>query len=291
MSSDIFEWIDAKSDDIDLLWVLAPPNTFVADAARIKQKHNRIRLIIDLIDLWPETMPVGKLKPMLHGWQMLRDKNLRYADTVITECNLYRKVLRRVLNGMDVYTLYLAREDKGYEPKLSLPEDTINLCYLGSINNIIDIDTIGEVIKSLRVSTQKNVRLVIIGDGEKKYEFIRKAEEAGAEVDFKGCIYGREEKQKVFDSCHYGLNIMKGSVCVGLTMKSIDYFEFGLPIINNIKGDTWSAIEKKHCGVNWKSSGGCIPTPDTKMRISARAFFEKYLTEDVFKKRIMTIVQ
>ena len=37
---------------------------------------------------------------------------------------------------------------------------------------------------------------------------------------------------------------------IGLTVKSIDYFEHGLPIINNISGDTWKFIEEKNVGIN-----------------------------------------
>jgi len=43
---------------------------------------------------------------------------------------------------------------------------------------------------------------------------------------------------------------MKDSVCVGLTMKSIDYFQHGLPIINNIPADTAAIVEKYGVGVN-----------------------------------------
>ena len=61
---------------------------------------------------------------------------------------------------------------------------------------------------------------------------------AGAEVFYHGKVFDSKEKNRIFETCHYGLNIMKDSVFVGLTMKSMDYFE-GLPIINNIQGDTW----------------------------------------------------
>ena len=71
-------------------------------------------------------------------------------------------------------------------------------------------------------------------------------------------------------------------------MKSIDYFEFGLPIINNIKGDTWKAVERCNCGVNVDVSE--ITIAKMKMRKSARSFFEKQLTEDVFKEKITQIL-
>lgn len=295
LSKRIFTYLDRHSSSIDLLWVLAPPNVFIKDAAEFKKANSRVRLVIDLIDLWPETMPVGRIKPLLFPWRMLRDKYIGSADTVITECNLYQKVLGSVLDGKDVHTLYLAREDKGYEPRLTLPDDKINLCYLGSINNIIDINEIGRVIAECRKI--KPVELHIIGDGEKKGELIRASESARASVVDHGKVYDRRLKQGVFDACHYGLNIMKSSVCVGLTMKSIDYFEFGLPIINNIKGDTWDIIEKYGCGVNLdnglsseKLESLSVTRLNKSMRNKCREFFTNTLTEDIFKKKIVEII-
>ena len=291
ISRDMFTWVEKHEKDIDMLWVLAPPNSFVKDAATIKRKHQHIKLIIDLIDLWPESMPLGLIKqlPMCYAWQMIRDRNLKYADMVVTECDLYRHVLGRRLSGIKSETLYLAREDKGYKPELNLPENKIALCYLGSINNIIDIATIEKLIKT--ISVQNPVLLHIIGDGERGAELVDGAKAAGADVVFHGLVYDRNEKKKIFDSCHYGLNIMKDLVCVGLTMKSIDYFEFGLPIINNIKGDTWTIIEKYKCGINFR--GGIIELPlnvNYKERRSARLFFERYLAESVFKAKVKKII-
>lgn len=297
ISSDMFEWVEEHSEVINLLWVLVPPNSFVKDAAEVKKSHPHIKLIIDLIDLWPETMPMGKTKrlPMFGLWKSLRDKNLKYADVIVTECNLYKDVLGRALSGKRVEPLYLAREDKGYKPDLHLPEDKLVLCYLGSINNIIDINTIGKIIETCRQI--KPIKFFVIGDGEKRAELIQTAEDAGAEVEYKGIVYDRKQKQKIFDSCHYGLNIMKDSVCVGLTMKSIDYFEFGLPIINNIKGDTWNVIEEYGCGINidgtanFRSENRSLSTEGyNDQRLRSRQFFESFLTETVFKSKVNSII-
>lgn len=297
LSFDMFSWVEEHESTIDILWVFAPPNSFIKNAAEIKQKHSHIKLVIDLIDLWPETMPMGGLKhtPPFYVWRMIRDDNLKYADVIVTECNLYRKVLGHVLDGKKVETLYLARENAGYEPHLNLPEDQINLCYLGSINNIIDIDTIGRIIGKCRKF--RPVKLIIAGNGEKKYELCNTAKAAGAKVDFRGTVYDREKKQRIFDSCHYGLNIMKDSVCVGLTMKSIDYFESGLPIINNIKGDTWDVIEKYGCGINIDKEINIGNRKNfinircyTDKRQNSRGFFESYLTEEVFRKKMMHLI-
>lgn len=292
IAEDIFNFIERHESRIDLLWVLAPPNIFVKNAGYIKQCYGHIKLVIDLIDLWPESMPVRGLKGLssLTGWKKLRDDSLKYADIIVTECDLYRDALKKPLRQLTVETLYLAREDKGYQSKLNLPSKEIALCYLGSINNIIDINCIVDIVRQYR--TKLPVTLHIIGDGEKREQLIHKIQSTGAKVIYHGKIYDRAQKQKIFDACHYGLNIMKPSVCVGLTMKSIDYLEFGLPIINNIPGDTWNAVDTYSLGMNYKTGISLKNTLYKSIyRKNARAYFENYLTQAVFSKKLVQIVE
>lgn len=234
----------------DLLYVIVPPNSLAKFGARYKRKHDNVKLIFDLIDLWPETMPVGKVKkfPPFMFWRLMRDNSLKYADVVVTECNLYKETLKNVLKGIKTETLYLAKREIKIEshPKVSAHE--IHLCYLGSINNIIDIPKIKTIIKSIHEI--KPTTLHIIGDGERKDVLIEGIKNTGAKVKYYGKVYDPQKKQDIFDTCHFGLNIMKDNVCVGLTMKSIDYFQHGLPILNNIQADTKDIVEKYKIGFN-----------------------------------------
>lgn len=291
ISRRIFTYVEENINTIDILWVLIPPNSLTKDAARIKKKYPQIKLILDVIDLWPETMPVGKIKKLFPFtcWRRLRDDNLRVADYIVTECNLYREKLRDILKDLKVQTLYLARPYLEYNPDLRLPEDKISLCYLGSINNIIAIDVICDILNKLKVV--RPVELHVIGDGEKRPEFLAEVEKTGAEVVYHGKIYDRSEKQKVFDSCHFGLNIMKESVCVGFTMKSIDYLEFGLPIINNIQGDTWDIVEKYNLGFNVSSGLDAVLVDYDGKRIAARKYFEDNLTKEKFGEVVGHVIQ
>jgi hypothetical protein len=43
---------------------------------------------------------------------------------------------------------------------------------------------------------------------------------------------------------------MKELVQVNLTLKSVKYFSNGVPIINDIKFDTWDVVEKYEIGIN-----------------------------------------
>lgn len=289
LSRDIFG--EVKKHEFDLLWVLIPPNSFVKEAAKYKKRHSDIKLIFDLIDLWPETMPIAKFKslPPFTYWRKLRDRYIGAADEIITECNLYHEKLPTELQNR-IHTVYLAREMREFISHPQLLSDRISLCYLGSINNIIDISGIVSLIKELK--KYKPVELHIIGDGEKKSELIDSCESVGASVIYHGKVYDAEEKQNIFDSCHYGLNFMKDSVFVGLTMKSMDYFEAGLPILNNIHGDTWNLVAKFSIGYNidMQTDYESIVNDKTDKRERVRSLFEKYFSASAFKESIEKVV-
>lgn len=287
LSKDIFRKI--VKEPIDLLWVLIPPNSFTKDAAYYKRRHPNVKLIFDIIDMWPETMPVKKIEqlPPIQMWRRLRDKYLHAADEIVTECNLYHEKIPVSIERKKIHTIYLAREMKHFGGNPNPPKDKYSLCYLGSINNIIDIPTIGKIIKELR--KEKPVVLHIIGDGEKRDELIETAKASSAEVIYHGKMYDASEKQRIFDSCHYGLNIMKDSVYVGLTMKSMDYFEAGVPIINNIHGDTWDMVEKYGIGVNYEAEKGIFIQND-KGRERTRLLYESTFGSDEFDRRVAYVV-
>ena len=96
----------------------------------------------------------------------------------------------------------------------------------------------------------KKVGLHIIGGGEKKELLISGLKNHAVNVIDHGYIFDQDEKQHILDQCNYGLNIMKDTVMVGLTMKSMDYMCGGLPLINTIKGDTAKICDEYQVGYN-----------------------------------------
>ena len=231
-----------------LIWSFVPPNSVAKCTALYKEKHPGVKLVMDLMDMWPETMPISSFKtmPPFSHWKKLRDEFVGYADAVVTECNLFQKPLQGKCPPEKMHTLYLARDWTDVSGDGVPAKDRTALCYLGSINHIIDIGCIEKIIRAIGGP----VDLHIIGDGEKRKALIDAAKAAGANVIFYGKVYDRTAKQMIMDQCHAGLNIMKKSVFVGLTMKSMDYFECGIPIINNIKGDTWNFVDECGIGIN-----------------------------------------
>ena len=215
-------------------------------------------------------------------WRAERDAGLRYADIVYSECDLYRQVLHRQLWGKRVYTLPICRERVTCGPSPKAPEgEALSLCYLGTIGKLLDMDVVEELLRQM--VALRPVRLHIIGDGETREELIQRASTAGAEVIYHGRIYDPDQRQQIFDQCHFGINIMKTSVLVGLTMKSLDYFAGGLPVLNTIEGDTRSRVSFYQAGIEVdrddlmqtaRRATSMTNEENTRMRLNTLRLFE-----------------
>lgn len=290
-SRDVFQYLEKLPQEPDVVVALLPPNFLAHYTAKYRKKHPNVRLIFDIFDMWPETFPFGKLKkllaPVFAVWAWIRDHNLSAADLITTECEMFRKMLN--LSDDRSATVYLCTDPMTIPPVAAqLREDALDLCYLGAINNVISIPDICQLIEKL-VKT-KPVTLHIIGKGERQQEFIDAAEAAGAAVEFYGPVYGEIRKQEIMSKCHFGLNLMKSSVCVGLTMKSLDYFRFGLPIINNIPADTKDFVEQNRIGIQF--GDGCEETilamtadHNKEMRERVKILFEtRFETETILNQ-------
>jgi hypothetical protein len=167
------------------------------------------------------------------------------------------------------------------------------LAYLGSINNIIDIPKIKAIVKA--IGEIKPTTLHIIGDGESRRTLIDEVNAAGARVEYHGKVYDPQRKQDVFDICHFGLNIMKDSVCVGLSMKSIDYFQHGLPILNNIQADTRKIVEDYQVGFNvsWhnidevsRKITAMNHAQIHRMRANSKGLFDRLFSQKAFTRNM-----
>lgn len=293
---DAFRLVEKLSPDF--LYVMVPPNSVARQAAKYKKRHPNVKLVLDLYDLWPETFPNNRAKQLLSLpfaiWRSVRDCGIPAADLIFTECELYQDRLKKQLTGKKTEVLYLCRPQKTTDGNFAVPKKQgIQLCYLGSINNIIDIPTIAKLIGTM--VKLRPVTLHVIGDGESREVLIETVRSVGAQVVFHGKIYDVAKRQDIFDLCSFGVNIMKDSVCVGLTMKSLDYFAGGLPILNTIEGDTYKIVEKYGIGVNvnrenLKETAGRVvqltPEENFEMRKNTLEVFDALFSEQVFKEKL-----
>ena len=235
----------------ELVYVEVPNNSLVKSSAKYK-KINNAEIIVDIFDMWPESMPV-KTKNMIVNWgfdiwRNFRNKNLKFADQIWIECDYYRELLSAQKINLPMETKYLKLKNAETSIEMKVSEEEIDLCYLGSINNIIDISLIEKIVSEF--AKNKRTRIHIIGDGERKDEFLDILKKNSIEIIDHGKVYEIDKLQEIFDQCWFGINVLREDLAIGITMKSISYFRGGLPIINTVQGDTSRFVEECNIGIN-----------------------------------------
>lgn len=269
----------------DFIYCLLPVNSLAKRVHMYKRSHKNTKVFFDIYDLWPESLPAGQMiKKLLFPWRNLRDKHLRCADKIFLECSYYKKYLP---DCFDYTVAYLCKKKREVSFK-HINDDTIRFLYLGSINNIIDINGIVKMLS--KINKLRAVCLEIVGGGEAENELIDKLESADVPFVSHGRIFDESEKDEIVSRCHFGINIYKKGLCIGLTMKSLDYFCRGLPIINSNINDTENIINQTKCGINvdenitesiekavneWEEMhGNCLNA------------YERFFSEDTFKNML-----
>lgn len=283
-----------NEENYDLVWALIPPNYLLKEIVKSKKKTN-FKLIADIEDLWPESLPVknSKLSFPFKLWRNLRDKNLDKADKIVTECDLYRKYLpKKVLSKTT--TLHLAMSKANFINNSLSNKSYIKIVYLGSINNIINIDLICKVVNMFTKFSKVEFR--IIGDGENRKKLIYALQKnKKIIVKFYGKIFDEQKKKQLISECNFGINLMQPNIVVGLTMKSMDYLKNGVPLINNIKGDTHELVDKYKIGLNVPFNSDEIAsilpkTYDKNFRNRIIDLYNKNFSLEIFDKKITKLL-
>lgn len=91
----------------------------------------------------------------------MRDRNLPAADHVFVECELFLEGLKQ---NREYTVLHFARSQEPMTMHVKLDPKAVDLVYLGSINNIIDINLIRQITEA--TVKIKPTRFHIIGEGK-----------------------------------------------------------------------------------------------------------------------------
>ncbi|MCF0145364.1 MAG: hypothetical protein HUJ73_02135, partial [Eubacterium sp.] len=194
----------------DLLYIIVPANSFVPVAEKLK-KQSGAKVVFDILDLWPESIPIPGIQklPPLKIWRNLRDRHISCADLIFTECRLYQELIS--LPREKTHTLYLFGKNEeeisgsgnNETADISSP---LRVAYLGSINYLIDVPMITEVLSALQKKTQ--VTVDVIGEGETKEKFLKALEQTKVTIADHGAVFDEDQKKEILSKCRFGLNMM-----------------------------------------------------------------------------------
>lgn len=274
----------------DVVYVEIPHNTLAVATKWYKRFHN-CELIMDIFDMWPESLPMKSNHPLFRAvcnvWRGFRNRNLKFADKVYTECNYYQELINAAGCHVPMETKYLTREKVDVEIQTQWEDGVVHICYVGNINNIIDIPFITDFLS--QINEKKRVCFHLIGNGESRTRLINSLEEKEIRVISYGVVYDVYRLQEILNQCYFGINFLLPDLAIGLTMKSVTYLRAGLPLLNTVDGDTWDMVKRFGCGINIdrnnidKAIEEIVIANETniqEMKKIARKVFEEHFAEE-----------
>ena len=248
----------AKEYKPNIIYISGPPNFLFYYFSKFKKRNDHVKIIYEIGDMWPETMPINKkiktvLFPFFFVWSSLRNYSFKYADGIIYECKLFEKQMKKYQGSSNSQIIYLCKTDNSSKDiNIDIRyQNTLGFCYIGSINNIVDIDTIIKILCG--VKEKNSIFFHIIGIGEKTQLMLQKCKSNGIPYKYYGAIYDDSDKLEIINNSQFAFNTMKKTVVVGATMKSLEYFYWGQIVLNNIPYDTNELINEYEAGFNINS--------------------------------------
>ena len=287
------------SEKPDLIIADIPPNTVGRSVAWYKRKNEKCKVIFDILDLWPESFSESKvLKVPFWFWKRIRTSALPKADYVTLECDYFKRFLVENLKEEGHSVLYLCKPPLKERLNFIHQEEILSFCYLGSMNNIINIPDIVRLFKG--IGKKRKIKLTLMGDGERRDYFIEQLKSNGIDVDYLGLIFDETLKNDVLRRCHFGINMYNDNVIVGLTMKSLDYFRVGLPTINMNIYDTGVLVREYQSGFelskeHWDERIDEIANVQEeewrRLHENTLRMFHEQFSEAVFKNRFEQVLE
>jgi hypothetical protein len=226
-------------------------------------KKERIKFVIDIVDIWPDSLiPLAHkysfFSFLLFPWKYMTKKAYRFADVILGESKKYIQIASSYNPSVPAYLIYLGIdpkeiEDLRNESKISLekPENELWICYAGSLGNSYDFDTLLNAVQSL--NTIYRYKLLFIGDGDKRDYIEQKIEHYNLNASITG-IVSYADYLKYLSYCDIGINIFKKNTRVAHSYKFNDYVASNLFILNNLIGETAELVDTYRMGRNFNFS-------------------------------------
>ena len=236
----------------DIVYVTVPFNLM---ANLILNQAKNQKKIIDIIDIWPDTLPFPSTLryltyPIMKIWKGLFIKTCKKADILMSVSDMFLN------HGKKYFNLFLNNAKRfyiGYEklPELEVKKNKLlTIVYIGNIGHLYDFATL---VCALDTELIKKYQIFIIGDGDRKDWFLNQLEKKKINYRYFGVVYEPAKLTTILKSAHLGFNGYTLRTSASFSYKSNIYLAAGLPLINSMGGDLHYLVEKNQIGFNYKA--------------------------------------
>jgi glycosyltransferase involved in cell wall biosynthesis len=251
--------------------LIKEPAIFMFDQLKPLLKKSNAKVVVDIIDLWPELF-VLKF-PKKFRWLgniifypfYLKRKNIFKSASAITAVSpdylelglkANNKVPSKVIYwGCDIEEInsLLSSNNNNLLAELNLPEKNDNIwgIYAGTLGENYDILSLLKASKVLN-NELPHLKILIAGAGPLEKTVIDFAEK-NKYIIYLGSL-PTDKLYKLFSFCDFGFSTYIEASTVSMPIKCFDYFAAGLPLVNSLNRNLGALIEEHQIGYQYEAS-------------------------------------
>jgi glycosyltransferase involved in cell wall biosynthesis len=225
--------MEVKAGNVPDVIVLSSPPLYVGKTARAFCRNHSVRMVVDVMDAWPETFERVVPRFTLGWMRRIAGGNYRGADAVSA-------VARRYLELAHSYGSTAPQKLCYHGIKLPLGfgsapsrrrEGVKRLVYAGNMSLSYDLATVIDAVKS-----EPSLSLDLAGSGPDE-PFLRQRAGDCERIRFHGYL-SESGLRRLLEDSDAGVVPMFDDSCVGVPYKLADYAAAGLPMISSLHGET-----------------------------------------------------
>lgn len=304
------EYLSLHVNEYSAVYVSIPANNIAAMVTKIC-KENKVPVVVDIEDLWPEAMSMvikndWIRKILLYSFSKDADETYRNVDGIIGTSEDYTdrafKNRERNIPNETVYVGCNLKEfDEGvkqYSDEIEKKADEFWVTYAGSISTSYDIKTLIDAVYDLK---KENVHLQILGTGSLKDE-LETYSKSMDNIHFWG-FTPYPKMAAVLSKSDVVVNSFVKGAPQSIVNKVGDYLASGKPMINTLENPVFcELVERGKCGFNIEPENIDVLVQTIikfkeneidrlKMGRNAREFGEKEFDRVECYKKIMKLLQ
>lgn len=256
------KFLNSLEEKPSTIYCSMPTSSSAFVCAKYCKKHG-IKFVIDVIDLWPDSLlPLVKgqkvIKALLWPWSYLTRFAYKSADVIMGESVKYANEAKKYNQKAEVYPVYLGvdmhiinKVKEGKPVLLDKPEDEVWIAYSGALGVSYDFRTLLEAVKNIH--GRYKYKLWFVGDGVKRGEIESLINEYGLNAEITGFL-PYEQLLGYLSFCDIAINIFRNNTKVVYSYKFNDYVAMDCFVLNSLDGETAQMVDEYRIGRNFNFS-------------------------------------
>ena len=231
----------------DLIIASSPPlgaGRIARLLARRFRPNRGTKLVIDVMDAWPETFERVAPKWLLSPLKRLARANYLAADLITTVAERYIDLVRGAGYSGPVQRFYHGIEPLPSGARTPGPPGVCRLAYIGNLGRTYDLRT---VLKALDKMPRATLDIAGRGDQEEALKAFVRDNGLAARVRCHGYL-GDQDLARLLGDCDIGVVPMCDDSCVGVPYKFADYARAGLAIVSSLGGESAGLLTRYGAG-------------------------------------------